>query len=60
MPLCAFRVIPSAGRADMELGFPRDEAAFAYGKRMSVSAEVKVWRSSEHLRTVGTVELAHA
>ena len=61
MPLYTFRVLTSAGQAEMELGFHRDEAAFAYAERMSESAEVEIWRSSEYLKTMGKVaELAHA
>jgi hypothetical protein len=55
MPLYTFHVHTSEGQSEMELGFYRDEAAFAYAEQMGRSAEVQVWRSSEHLKTVGKV-----
>ncbi len=61
MPLYTFRVHTHLGRAEMELGFHRDEAALAYAERMSGAAEVEIWRSADHLKTVGAVvELADA
>jgi hypothetical protein len=61
MPLYTFRVLTSAGEAEMELGFHRDEAAVSYAERLSSSAEIEIWRASEHLKTVGAVvELADA
>jgi hypothetical protein len=61
MPLYTFRVMTSAGEAEMELGFHRDEAAITYAERISSASEIQIWRSSEHLATVGAVvELADA
>lgn len=61
MPLYTFRVVTSAGEAEMELGFHRDEAALTYAERLSGSAQIEVRRASQHLKTVGAVvELADA
>jgi hypothetical protein len=61
MPLYKFHVLTSAGEAEMELGFHRDEAAVAYAERLSDAAEIEIWRASELLTTVGAVvELADA
>lgn len=61
MPLYTFRIVTWAGKAEMELGFHRDEAAVAYAERWSGAAEIGIWRESEHVQTVGAVlELADA
>jgi hypothetical protein len=61
MPLYTFRVLTSAGKAEMELGFHRDEAAVTYAERLSDDAQIEIWRASELLMTVGkVVELADA
>jgi hypothetical protein len=61
MPLYTFRVVTSAGKAEMELGFHRDEAAVSYAERLGHGAEIEIWRASDHLKTVGAViELADA
>jgi hypothetical protein len=61
MPLYTFRVLSSEGKAEMELGFCRDELALLYAERMRSAAEIEVWRGSEHLRTLSLVtELADA
>jgi hypothetical protein len=49
MPLYTFHVVTTEGKAEMELGFSRDEAAVAYAEQLANSAEIGVWRSTEHL-----------
>lgn len=61
MPLYTFRLVTSAGKAEMDLGFHRDDAAFDYAERLGAGVQIEVWRGAEHLKTLEAVsELADA